>query len=268
MSGYGYYEEEEEGKGGLLLPLLAGGNTNTGGLITGGGIRSFRQGKRGPTVPSLTWGIKKLAREGTGERLKNTAWWKFMQDAIQEAKKKYLASLKPDELQKYLENKAKQEIQKERREVKKKLVLDYLQKLKGRNRLETSDKIASALKMEGNPNVRVLRAAIKILYPELRQMKEEDLKEEMKKYSVRGYTIPPRERYKYKGTTAIGFEEGKTLKKVGKDVIAARVEQLRPQVEELIKRARREVQPQQEQPQEQIQVQQQPKKKKKETTQE
>jgi hypothetical protein len=121
MAGYGYYEEE----GGLLT---GGRNTNKGGLITGGGIRSFRQGKRGPTVPSLTWGIKKLAREGTGERLKQTKWWKFMQDAIQDAKKRYLASLKPEEREKYLENKARQEIQKERREAKKKLVLDYLQK--------------------------------------------------------------------------------------------------------------------------------------------
>jgi hypothetical protein len=90
MAGYGYYEEE----GGLLT---GGTNTNIGGLITGGGIRSFRQGKRGPTVPSLTWGIKKLAREGTGERLKKTKWWDFMQKAIQDVKKKCLASLSQSE---------------------------------------------------------------------------------------------------------------------------------------------------------------------------
>jgi hypothetical protein len=164
------------------------------------------------------------------------------------------------------ENKARQEIQKERREAKKKIVLDYLQKLKGRNRLETADKIAAALRTEGNPNVRVLRAALKILYPELRQMTEQDLAEEMKKYSVRGYTIPPRERYKYKGATAIGFE--KALGKIRKEDIAARAEQLRAEAEELIKKARRGAQQQQEQPQEQIQVQPQTKKKKKETTQE
>jgi hypothetical protein len=163
---------------------------------------------------------------------------------------------------KYLENKARQQIQKERREAKKKLVLDYLQKLKGRNRLETSDRIAAALRREGNPNVRVLRAAIKILYPELRQMKPQDLAQEMKKYSVRGYTIPPRERYKYKGESALGFE--RALGKVRREDIAERAQQLLPQVEELIKKARREVQPQQVQPQEQIQIQTQPKKKKKE----
>jgi hypothetical protein len=93
-------------------------------------------------------------------------------------------------------------------------------------------------------------------------LSEQDLAEEMKKYSVRGYTIPPRERYKYKGESAIGF--GTAFGKIKEEDIAARIEQLREEMEQLMK-ARQEQQ--QEQPQEQIQVQPQPKKKKKETKQ-
>jgi hypothetical protein len=187
--GYGYYPDEEEG-----------------GLLTGGGLKSFRKGLRGPSVPSLTWGIRKLAREGTGERLKKSKWWGFMQKALQQAREDYKNSLTEEEKARYEERREKQQSQKERREAKKKIVLNALQKLKARTKEDTAANIARALRQEGNLNVRVLRAAMKVLYPELRKLSKEELHEEMKKYTVRGYTIPPKERYKYKGTSYIGFE--------------------------------------------------------------
>jgi len=215
MAGYGYYDEE-------------------GGILTGGGLRSFRQGKRGPSVPSLTWGIKKLSRAERPLTDNQKLWRKLMLGAIDAAKQEYLKSLSPAAREKYLASKAKQQLQKERREAKKKLVLEYLQKLKGSNMQATADNIATALKQEGNPNVRVLRAAMKILYPEIRNLPKEEREQKLREFTVRGFTIPPRLRYKYKPTSAIGFDT--TFSGIQKEEIDERIEELRGQLEALLKK--------------------------------
>jgi hypothetical protein len=215
MAGYGYYDEE-------------------GGILTGGGLKSFRQGKRGPSVPSLTWGIKKLSRAERPLSTNQQLWRKLMLGAIDAAKQEYLKNLSPTDRDKYLASKAKQQLQKERREAKKKLVLKYLQKLKGPNMQATADNIAAALKQEGNPNVRVLRAAMKILYPEIRNLPKEEREQKLREFTVRGFTIPPRLRYKYKPSSAIGFD--KSFSGIQKEEIDERIEVLRGQLEDLLKK--------------------------------
>jgi hypothetical protein len=196
--GYGYYPEEE---GGLY----------TAGLLTGSGLKSFRKGKpkKGEpsvTVPSLTWSIKRLQRSGRGEKLKNSKWWGFMQAALEDARAKYLASMSPDEKDRYLENQKKQLEAKERKKAKMVLVRDALEELKGNTKEETAKNIAEALKMEGNPNTRILRSAMGILYPELK--KNRDNKggyPDLKPYKFKGVVTLPRKKYKTK--SYIGFEK-------------------------------------------------------------
>jgi hypothetical protein len=153
--GYGYYPQEE---GGLY----------TAGLLTGGGLKSFRKGKPGSedskVVPSLTWGIKKLQREGTGARLKQSRWWQFMQAALEEARKKYVASMSDAEYAEYLDRQKRQLEAKDYKRKKIELVRSTLEKLKGKTKEATAKNIAKALKIEGNPKTRVLRAAMMILY--------------------------------------------------------------------------------------------------------
>jgi hypothetical protein len=176
--GYGYYPDE----GGLY----------TAGLLTEGGLKSFRQGLGGPSVPSLTWGIKKLQREGTGQRLKNTKWWGFMQKALDQARQEYLASMSEAERARYLESKRKQLAQKERKQAKINLVRAALEKLKGKDAQETAKNIAEALKIEGNAKTRILRAALMILYPSLRTLSEDERREKLKDFKVRKFIKVPR----------------------------------------------------------------------------
>jgi hypothetical protein len=214
MSGYGYYDEE----GGLF----------TGGLITGAGLKGFRQGIGGPSVPSLTWGIKKLQREGTGQKLKNSKWWGFMQKALDQARQEYLASMTDEERARYLESKKKQLAQKERKQARINLVRAALEKLKGKDAQETAKNIAEALKIEGNAKTRVLRAALMVLYPDLRNLSKDERHEKLKEFKVRKFVSVPRK--KYKARSYIGFDNPVTI---NKEAINKRIEELEEQIERL-----------------------------------
>jgi hypothetical protein len=211
--GYGYYPDE----GGLY----------TAGLLTGGGLKGFRQGIGGPSVPSLTWGIKKLQREGTGQRLKNTKWWGFMQKALEQARQEYLASMTDAERAKYLESKRKQLAQKERKRAKIELVRAALEKLKGNTVEETAKNIAEALKIEGNPKTRVLRAALTVLYLALKD-KDDEGRMKVRQFKFKGLVKVPRK--KYKGRSYIGFDNPVTI---NREAINQKIEELEEQLEKL-----------------------------------
>jgi hypothetical protein len=220
--GYGYYPEEE---GGLY----------TAGLLTGGGLKSFREGKpkKGvPTVsvPSLTWGISRLQRVGRGAQLKNTKWWGFMQKALEEAREKYLASLTEEEKKKYLAGKKKQLEAKDKKVQKLELVRKALEGLKGDTKEKTAENIAKALLKEGNPKTRVLRSAMAILYPELKEKRDnKGGYPALKQYKVKGLIHVPRK--KPKGTSYIGF---KNPIKVDEEKINERLERLEEVIERMI----------------------------------
>jgi len=219
--GYGYYPEEE---GGLYAA----------GLLTGAGLKSFRKGnpRKGEptvTVPSLTWGISRLGRAGRGEKLKNSKWWGFMQAALEDARAKYLASMTPDEKEKYLANRKKQLEAKERKKAKVALVRNALEELKGKTKEETAKNIAEALKMEGNPKTRVLRSAMAILYPELKKNRDNKGRyPDLKPYKFKGLVKIPRK--KYKTASYIGFEKPIT---VDEKAINDEIERLKGRIEKL-----------------------------------
>jgi hypothetical protein len=219
--GYGYYPEEE---GGLY----------TAGLLTGGGLKSFREGKpkkgeKTVSVPSLTWGISRLQRAGRGAQLKNTKWWGFMQKALEEAREKYLASLTEEEKQKYLAGKRRQLVAKDRKAQKLELFRSVLQELKGDTKEKTAENIAKALLQEGNPKTRVLRSAMAILYPDLKQQRDnKGGYPALKQYKVKGLIHVPRG--KLKGTSYIGF---KNPIKTDEEKINRRIEKLEGIIEKL-----------------------------------
>ncbi|MCL6579442.1 MAG: hypothetical protein K6T73_08675 [Candidatus Bathyarchaeota archaeon] len=227
--GYGYYPDE----GGLY----------SGGLVTGGGLKSFRKGKPGTNesvlyVPSLTWGIRKLQRAGTGERLKNTKWWGFMQKALEQAKREYLASMTEAERAKYVENQKRQLAAKERKMLKMNLVRDTLEKLKGKDMRQTAMRIAEALKLEGNPKTRILRSALMILYPDLKNLDKEQRKMQLKDYRVRQLvSIPRAYKKEHVPKSYIGFE--KSIK-VDEEALSERISELEGQLE-ILKKAKEEI---------------------------
>jgi hypothetical protein len=220
--GYGYYPEEE---GGLYAA----------GLLTGAGLKSFRKGnpRKGEpvrSVPSLTWGISRLGREGRGEKLKNSKWWGFMQAALEDARAKYLASMSEEEKTKYLENRKKQLEAKERKKAKIALVRNALEELKGKTKEETAKRIAEALKMEGNPKTRVLRSAMAILYPELKKNRDNKGRyTDLNQYKIRGLVSVPRKKYKTHSYIGIPDRPFKPNEKAINDEI----ERLKAEIEKL-----------------------------------
>jgi hypothetical protein len=206
MSGYGYYDEEGSG---LLSSIIGGGNE--GGLYTGGGTRSFAVPKTGvpgraayvqkgyyaPRLPSLQWGIRRVLRQVINEENpsdKKRAWMEIARRKMMEAKKEYFNSLSKDEQDAYIARQARIQLQKERKRQKVAMIRQKLESLRGKDRDETARNIREALLTEGATKARLLRSALKILYPkELLPKKEEDerlVKEQLKRYNFAGLRKP------------------------------------------------------------------------------
>jgi hypothetical protein len=113
-----------------------------------------------------------------------------MQEAINQAKERYLSDLSQKELEKYLANKRRQELQRQRKEYNMNLVKEALTSLKGNSKEETAKKIREALIKEGYGNTRVLRAAMKLLYPDLAELKGKDQYQALKPYKVGKHKKP------------------------------------------------------------------------------
>jgi hypothetical protein len=193
MSGYGYYGEEGES---LYAPQGQG-------LLTGGGTRSFAifdrsqlQGKsraerlkiirQAKKVPALAWGIRKWNRKEIAARKKNP-WLDFVREKLRALGEEYRKGLPPEKLAAYEARKKKAEEAKTKKLEKIQIVKQYLESLKGKNPRETAMYIADALAREGTANARLLRTAMKLVYPELYgNLKGKQLTEAMKDFTVRG----------------------------------------------------------------------------------
>jgi murein L,D-transpeptidase YcbB/YkuD len=194
MSGYGYYGDEGEG-------LLTGGGTRSfaifnraqlAGLSRAERLKVIRQAKK---VPALAWGIRKWNFEKRAQDLKkkNSRWMELVKAAIQQASQEYYNELSDNQKTAYKERKAKAEQAKARKLGKIQLVKNYLESLKGNNPQETAMNITNALAREGTANVRLLRSAMKLLYPErYGNLKGKQLAEAMKQFTVRGAPKYPR----------------------------------------------------------------------------
>jgi hypothetical protein len=205
MSGYGYYDEEGSG---LLSSIIGGGNQ--GGLYTGGGTRSFAVAKTGipgraayiqkgyyaPRLPALQWGIRRVLRQVINEQNpseKKRAWMEIAKRKMEEAKKEYYSKLSPTEQQAYINRQAKVQVQKERKRQKVNMIREKLMSLKGATMDETANNIKQALITEGATKARLLRSALKVLYPELLggdEAKKRQVREQLKKYNFAGTRRP------------------------------------------------------------------------------
>jgi hypothetical protein len=208
MSGYGYYDEEGSG---LLSSIIGGGNE--GGLYTGGGTRSFAVARTGmpgraayvqkgyyaPRLPALQWGIRRVLRQVINERQpspKKQLWMKIAKEKMIEAKKEYYNKLSPAEQEAYINRQARAQAQKERKREKVTLIRNKLLSLKGASMDETANNIKEALIREGATKARLLRSALKILYPDQLlggdEAKKKQVREQLKKYNFAGARKPPR----------------------------------------------------------------------------
>jgi glutamyl/glutaminyl-tRNA synthetase len=207
MSGYGYYDEEGSG----LLSSIIGGNQ--GGLYTGGGTRSFAVARTGlpgraayiqkgyyaPRLPALQWGIRRVLRQVINKQnpsAKKHAWMNIARRKMEEAKREYFNSLPPAEQEAYINRQARVQAQKERKRQKVDLIRQKLESLKGATMDETANNIRNALIMEGATKARLLRSALKALYPnELLggdEAKKRQVREQLKKYNFAGARRPPK----------------------------------------------------------------------------
>jgi len=193
MSGYGYYGEEPEGQG-----LLTGGGTRSfavfdrsqlRGLSRAERLRVIRQAKK---VPALAWGIRKWNRKEIAARKANP-WLDFVREKLRALGAEYRSKLSPEEQAAYEARKKKANEAKRRKLGKIELVKNYLESLRGRTPQETAMNITNALAREGTANVRLLRTAMKLLYPErYGNLKGKQLSEAMKQFTVRGAPKYPR----------------------------------------------------------------------------
>jgi hypothetical protein len=221
MSGYGYYDEEGSG---LLSSIIGGGNE--GGLYTGGGTRSFavpipgmsgrlayvQKGHYAPRLPSLQWGIRRVLRQVINQRnpsAKRKAWMDIARAKMMEAKQEYLKTLTPEERNAYFLRQARMQIQKQRKREKVDMIRRKLESLKvGDDIDKTAEEIKRALHMEGANKARLLRSALKILFPDRLIPKKGDevgkrqVKEMLKKYNFAGIRRP------LKATTSLVGERG------------------------------------------------------------
>jgi hypothetical protein len=132
-----------------------------------------------------------------------------------------------EERARYLESKRKQLAQKERKKARIEMVRAALEKLKGNTVEETAKNIAEALKIEGNPKTRVLRAALTVLYPALKD-KDDEGRMKVRQFKFKGLVKVPRK--KYKGRSYIGFDNPVTI---NREEIDKKIEQLEEQIEKL-----------------------------------
>jgi hypothetical protein len=206
MSGYGYYDEEGSG----LLSSIIGGNE--GGLYTGGGTRSFAVARTGmpgraayiqkgyyaPRLPALQWGIRRVLRQVINERApseKKQAWMEIAKRKMEEAKREYFNKLSDAEKEAYINRQARVQAQKERKKQKVALIRQKLESLRGKTMDETANNIREALIMEGATKARLLRSALKVLYPELLggdEAKKRQVREQLKRYNFAGARKPPK----------------------------------------------------------------------------
>jgi hypothetical protein len=185
MSGYGYYGDEGEG-------LLTGGGTRSfalfnraqlAGLSRAERLKVIRQAKK---VPTLAWGIRKWNRKEIAAK-KDNPWLDFVRDKLRALGAEYRKSLSPEQQAAYEARKKKADEAKRRKLGKIELVKNYLESLKGKTPQETAMNITNALAREGTANVRLLRTAMKLLYPDrYGNLKGKQLAEAMKQFTVRG----------------------------------------------------------------------------------
>ena len=185
MSGYGYYGDEGEG-------LLTGGGTRSfavfdrsqlAGLSRAERLKVIRQAKK---VPALAWGIRKWNRKEIAAK-KDNPWLDFVRDKLRALGAEYRKSLSPEQQAAYEARKKKADEAKRRKLGKIELIKNYLESLKGKTPQETAMNITNALAREGTANVRLLRTAMKLLYPErYGNLKGKQLSEAMKQFTVRG----------------------------------------------------------------------------------
>jgi len=210
MSGYGYYGDVEgEGEG-----LLTGGGTRSfaifnraqlAGLSRADRLKLIRQAKK---VPALAWGIRKWNRKEIAAK-KDNPWLDFVRDKLRALGAEYRKSLSPEQQAAYEARKKKADEAKRRKMDKIQLVKNYLESLKGRTPQETAMNITNALAREGTANVRLLRTAMKLLYPDrYGNLKGKQLSEAMKPFTVRGAPKYPR------AQSAIGDFEPKLEAKI------------------------------------------------------
>jgi len=191
MSGYGYYGDEGEG-------LLTGGGTRSfavfdrsklQGLSRADRLKLIRQAKK---VPALAWGIRKWNRKEIAAKKANP-WLDFVREKLRALGAEYRSKLSPEEQAAYEARKKKADEAKRRKLGKIELVKNYLESLRGRTPQETAMNITNALAREGTANVRLLRTAMKLLYPErYGNLKGKQLSEAMKQFTVRGAPRYPR----------------------------------------------------------------------------
>jgi hypothetical protein len=140
-----------------------------------------------------------------------------MRDHIEKARQEYLSKLDEDGRKKYLEKASKARAQKIRKNQKIEMVHNYLRSLavgdpnNPDDRAKTAARIRDALVQEGVTSGRVLKAAMKVLYPQLRKKDDENVKRELRMYNFAGMRKPP------KATSAIGYT--KTFGKLTADEI-------------------------------------------------
>jgi hypothetical protein len=194
MSGYGYYGEEPEGEG-----LLTGGGTRSFAIFDRSKLRGLSRAERlkiirqAPKVPALAWGIKRWNFEHRAKNRKDNKWMQIVREAIQKASEQYRNTLPDDQKKAYDARKVKAEAAKRRKMDKIQIVKNYLESLKGRNPQETAMNITNALAREGTVNVRLLRTAMRLLYPErYGNLKGKQLSEAMKPFTIRGAPRYPR----------------------------------------------------------------------------
>jgi hypothetical protein len=220
MSGYGYYDEKGSG---LLSSIIGGGNQ--GGLYTGGGTRSFAVARTGmpgraayvqkgyyaPRLPSLQWGIRRVLRQVINQKApseKKKLWMDIAKKKMEEAKKQYFESLTPQEKEAYINRQARVQAQKERKRQKVNLIREKLMSLKGATMDETANNIRNALIMEGATKARLLRSALKILYPDDLlggdEAKKREVREQLKRYNFAGARKPPKAFSSLDYTKALG----------------------------------------------------------------
>jgi hypothetical protein len=221
MSGYGYYDEEGSG---LLSSIIGGGNE--GGLYTGGGTRSFavpipgmsgrlayvQKGYYAPRLPSLQWGIRRVLRQVINQKNpsdRRKTWMNIARAKMQEAKEAYLKTLTPKERDEYFLRQARAQIQKQRKRQKVDMIRRKLESLKvGDDIDKTAEEIKKALYLEGSTKARLLRSALKVLFPDKLIPKKGDevgkrqVREQLKKYNFAGIRRP------LKATTALIGEKG------------------------------------------------------------
>jgi hypothetical protein len=158
-----------------------------------------QKGYYAPRLPALQWGIRRVLRQVINEQKpspKKQAWMEIARRKMMEAKQEYFNKLPDAEKEAYINRQARVQAQKERKREKVALIRKKLESLRGQTMDETANNIRNALIMEGATKARLLRSALKILYPKELLPSDEagkrQVREQLKRYNFAGARKPPR----------------------------------------------------------------------------